>query len=320
MSSTIVPTKGDQVARLRTELGELYPELVAKWSDKYIGMVLYDRKTDAARSALKTDKQRKTYADKNYARIQAKLLSALELRNTFPINAFEEPGVAEMMRNETLCSILPFTAQGVPILLYHYKRFDPSEYEATTHAAAMYDVAMIERAIALTPLDGPNRIMVVHDLSHLSMRDIRVKRSMLTSKLTRVLFPERVESILAFPAPFVLRGVLAVLRPLMPPDVTKRMKILGGMKAANKFFVGRGMTTDQLPTSLGGELEVVWQREESDIVLGRVVDATESRRSKKIAASKRHSKRQSKRQASRPELTKSGSALSSSENSLRTFP
>jgi hypothetical protein len=96
-SAAAVPTKDGQVAQLRAELGELYPALVAKWSDKYIGMVLFDRKTDAARKSLKTEDARIAYANKNYARIHAKLLSALELRSTFPDNAFEEPGVAEMM-------------------------------------------------------------------------------------------------------------------------------------------------------------------------------------------------------------------------------
>jgi hypothetical protein len=249
--------------------------------------------------------------------------------------------------NETLCSILPFTAQGVPILLYHYKRFKPSEYEATTHAAAIYDIAMIERAIALSPPDGPNRIIVAHDLSHLSVRDIRIKRSMLTSKLTRVLFPERVEAIVAFPAPFVLRGVLTVLRPLMPADVTQRMKIFGGKKAANKFFLSRGMTNAQLPTSLGGEREVLWQRDPSDIVLASLVeDEPNARRSKRRSKasvrrpstrqsaarlsaksstrrskcdSKRASKerRSSKRESTR---TKSASTLPSSESSVRGFP
>jgi hypothetical protein len=97
MTNIVVPTKEQQVARLRAELGQLHPELVAKWSDTYLGMVLHDRKTDAARKALKTDAQRKAYAEKNYARIHEKLLKALELRSTIPNNAFEEPGVAEMM-------------------------------------------------------------------------------------------------------------------------------------------------------------------------------------------------------------------------------
>jgi hypothetical protein len=131
---------------------------------------------------------------------------------------------------------------------------------------------MIERALSLTPPDGPNRVIIVHDISHLSARDIRIKHGMLTSKYSRILFPERIEAIMIFPAPFFIRGLLSVFRPVMGTDFSQRMKVLAGKKAANKFFLSKGMTNAQLPTSLGGDRQVLWPREESEIVLASAID------------------------------------------------
>jgi hypothetical protein len=174
--------------------------------------------------------------------------------------------------NQRLCTILPSTAQGVPVLLYQYEHFKPSKFEATPRANAVHDIAMIERALSLTPPDGPNRVIIVHDISHLSARDINIKYGMLISKYCRILIPERVEAIVIFPAPFFLRGLLAMFRPVMGTDFSQRMKVLAGKKAANKFLLSKGMTSAQLPTSLGGDREVLWPRDESEIVLASEID------------------------------------------------
>jgi hypothetical protein len=114
----------------------------------------------------------------------------------------------------------------------------------------------------------------VHDISHLSARDIRIKRGMLVSKYSRILFPERIEAIVIFPAPLFLRGMLAVFRPVMGTDFNQRMKVLAGKKAVNKFFLSKGVTNAQLLTELGGDSEFVCPREESEIVLASEIGNT----------------------------------------------
>jgi hypothetical protein len=156
------------------------------------------------------------------------------------IKATDEDVKRGLLKNGGVWRMMGYTQAGNPIMLVQVKRFIPSEVESveTYTRVLLYELEVVKR-MTMEKNYQSERVIVIYDLENYSMfvqgTPTGMKYTNILTDVAQNLFPEFLEKVVLFNAPFVFRAAWAIIRPWLDSKTSSKVQFISDPKVMLTF-------------------------------------------------------------------------------------